>query len=155
MRCQPRHGIARNTLAPAGGGTIASGSQSTRPFLFGPVEADLGLCSRPKLSVQLRHLLGEARLRNRLFEGETVDRARPLWRATEIAGDLTTLGLGPGCRSHVPMDLGRTGAPEPHPDNLTAAAGEAYKPQTKTRGAQRDSTDLVLRDAPEVIGPEG
>jgi hypothetical protein len=53
------------------------------------------------------------------------------------------------------MDLGRTGGPEPHPDNLTAAAGEASKPQTKTRGAQRDSIDLVLRDAPEVIGPEG
>ena len=103
----------------------------------------------------MRHLLGEAGLRNRLFEGETVDRARPLQRTTEIAGDLTTPGLGPGCRSHIPMDFGRTDAPEPHPYNLTTAAGEAYKPQTKTRGAQPNSPDLVLRDATEVIGPEG
>ena len=52
-------------------------------------------------------------------------------------------------------DLGEPANRSPSYPTLLAPAGEASKPQTKTRGAQRDSTDLVLRDAPEVIGPEG
>ena len=52
-------------------------------------------------------------------------------------------------------DLGEPANRSPSCPTLLAPAGEASKPQTKTRGAQRNSTDLVLRDAPEVIGPEG
>ena len=52
-------------------------------------------------------------------------------------------------------DLGEPANRSPSCPTLLAPAGEVSTPQTETRSAQRDFTDLVLRDAPDVIGPDG